>query len=583
MKKIVGIILTIVLLMTSTGIGAAEAGAYTEQADHLKKVDVFKGTGTGFELERAPSRIEGGIMFVRLLGGEAEAISKHYAHPFTDVPSWGSDYVGYLWHHGLTKGVSGTAFGSNDTMIAKSYMTFLLRALGYDDGAGDFSWGVALDKGQEIGLIDSSLFDELKTVTFLRDHVAKLSYDVLKQNMMSGNQSLAEKLVADGVMNQSIAMEIGILEEKGEPSLVTNVSDTSSPISVLTEADIIALGADGFIGSDEEIADQIRDWQIDNMIYASSSMNYPDVSYSMRWNYAFPNMYTSKDMLENMKDGDKYYGVCYHYALIFASIAQYYDLDVRVTNTTVKPSDVIDNPFYSATSKGLALVEYEAFSAWLATKGMDSNDYPYEAVNLVMAETALHYRGEVKIGDTWTRFDQYDSVTEGATTYEFVETNWLEGYQEAAFADYVTRLKNGEDLRGEGYASAYEEFLEGRLIKIETGEVDIFEGITDDAGNEHRASTINEVMQGLGLVPYFNNKSDVLAFFENASWVNEEIDEMFEVKAQVEAETGGLFYVICDLMIFAEVETISYDAYATQYLGFTGEEVLEEVFNAFIK
>jgi hypothetical protein len=144
----------------------------------------------------------------------------------------------------------------------------------------------------------------------------------------------------------------------------------------------------------------------------------------------------------------------------------------------------------------------------------------------------------------------------------------VEGEKVAEFNDYVTRLKNGEDLRGEGYASAYEEFLEGRLIKIETGEIDLFAGITDDDGNEHRASTINEVMQGLGLVPYFNDKADVLNFFENAQWVSEEIDELFEIKAQVESQTGGKFFVICDLMIFGESETIPYDAYANQYLGF---------------
>lgn len=97
------------------------------------------------------------------------------------------------------------------------------------------------------------------------------------------------------------------------------------------------------------------------MIYADSSLNYTDVSYSMRWNYTFPSIYTTKDMLENMKDGNKIYGICYGYALIFAEITNYYGLEVRVTNTTVKPSEVSSNPFYQATSVGLSPDEYTVF------------------------------------------------------------------------------------------------------------------------------------------------------------------------------------------------------------------------------
>lgn len=587
MKKVTCLLMVIVLLIASNSalIMAREEGSYTKEAEALKAVGVFKGTGAGFELMRAPSRVEGGVMFVRLLGGEPEALANHYEHPFADVPGWANDYVGYLWHHQLTTGVSETKFGSSDPMLAKSYATFLLRALGYDDGAGDFSWGQALSKAKEIGLIDSMVLTNLNSTTFLRDHVAKLSYDTLTQSLKNGQQTLAQKLVDQGALDKTVAMTIGVIsEETMTPTMDgTNVVHTSSPISVLTETEINEIGAGGFSGSDQAIAEAIRSWQTTHMIYASSSENYPDVSYSMRWNYAFPMMYTTKDMLANMKDGSKYYGICYHYATIYASIAQYYGLEVRITNTTVKPSDVADNPFYTATSKGLSLAEYEVFSQWLTTKGLDGSNYPYEAVRLVMAETALHYRAEVKLDGVWTRFDQYDPVTEGSLVYDFVVTNWDEGYQEAAFADYVTRLKNGEDLRGEGYASAYDEFLEGRLIKIETGEADTFEGITDDAGNKNRASTINEVMEGLGLVPYFNKKEDVLAFYENASWVSEELDELFEIKDQIEAQTGGHFYVICDLMIFGELESIPYDAYYTQYLGFTGEEVPEEVYNAYIK
>lgn len=69
---------------------------YEYYANKLKEIGVFKGTDSGFELDREPTRIESAVMFVRLLGAELEAMEKKYEHPFTDVPEWATDHVGYL-------------------------------------------------------------------------------------------------------------------------------------------------------------------------------------------------------------------------------------------------------------------------------------------------------------------------------------------------------------------------------------------------------------------------------------------------------------------------------------------------------
>ncbi|GMQ58451.1 hypothetical protein AN1V17_28460 [Vallitalea sediminicola] len=553
---------------------------YENQAQLLKKINVFVGTNQGFELDRTPTRLEGGILFVRLLGGNDEALTQKYSHPFKDVPTWGDPYVGYLWHHGLTRGVSSTEYGSTLLMQGKSYLTFTLTALGYVINK-DFTWTTAVDKSLEIGLIDNNLYQELYNSTFLRDHVAKLSYDALKQSIKDNSNTLADQLIDTGAIDLTLANEIGITKEDTDST--TNIHVVNSPVSKLTTEDIKLLGANGFTGSETEIADAIKQWQINNMIYASSSENYPDVSYSMRWNYAFPNTYTVMDMLSNMKDGNKYYGICYHYAIIYAAIADYYGLNVRITNTTVKPSDVSTNSFYEATSKGLSLKEFEHYTNWITKKGLSIIDYPYEAVRLVMGETALHYRAEVNINESWIPQDDYNPVTKGSSNYDYIVTNWNEGYQKEAFDDYVNRLNNGEDLKGEGFSSAYEEFLEGRLIKIETGEAKKYIGITDDANQTKRASNIDELLQGLGLVPYFDTKEKIIDFFQQADWVKEEIDEAFEVKEKIETATGQRFYIICDLMIYSEVETIEYATYAEQYLAFSGEEINEDTFNNYIK
>ncbi|MDM8534177.1 hypothetical protein QUF55_05655 [Clostridiaceae bacterium HSG29] len=584
MKKIAILFIVFSLFTISANFCMVEINHNTE-AEKLKEIGVFKGTDNGFELDRAPNRLEGGVMFVRLLGAENEAIENNYSHPFADVPEWGSAYVGYLYHKGLTNGISDTEFGSVNIMDAKSYLTFMLRALDYDDSKGDFSWSVAVEKSNEIGLIDNDYMTNLKSNTFLRDHVAYISFNTLNQHINKSELSLASKLVDNGAFSEESAISMGVLNKKQN-----NISSLGSPLSKFTKDDLILLGADNFSGSDEEIASQILKWQSDNMIYASDSQNYTDVSYAMRWDYTFPGIYTTKDMINNMKDGNKIYGICFNYATIFADIANYYGLEVRVTNTTVKPSEISNNPFYKATATGLGPDEYSYFKKWLVKKGLNPDDYPYEAVRLIMSETALHYRAEIKINDEWVKYDTYRSENASADQYSFIETNWQEGNKKDELADYVIRLNNGENLNSGGDAyQTYSEFLEARIIRIEMDELESYKGITDDLGQTKRAATQDDLHQGYGLIPYFNNKSDILSFMSNLDWLAEEIDEYFEVKDLIESQSDAKYYIIAEVMLTPEDDNdiLPYSVFLEQYLGYTGEDIsnvlTEEIYNQQIK
>lgn len=219
MKKLgMLVLITMFLLTTTTGFASMTYSypnkvKYEDYALKLKEIGVFKGTSTGFELDREPTRVEAAVMFVRLLGAEREALGKKYRHPFTDVPSWADDYVGYLYHERLTKGTSETTFGSANNIQAKSYMTFILRALGYNDLEGDFSWGEALEFAKGKGIIDEEDFNELSTKTFLRDHVAKISYKALKTAIKDGGKTLIQKLVDENLIDRGKAEGIGLMAE----------------------------------------------------------------------------------------------------------------------------------------------------------------------------------------------------------------------------------------------------------------------------------------------------------------------------------------------------------------------------------
>ncbi|MBQ2940861.1 MAG: S-layer homology domain-containing protein [Oscillospiraceae bacterium] len=90
-------------------------------------------------------------MLVCLLGKDSEAKAGTFETPFTDVPAWAEPYVGYAYENKLTSGISATTFGSSATVTSSQYITFILRALGYDSSS-DFSWDKAWELSDKIGL-----------------------------------------------------------------------------------------------------------------------------------------------------------------------------------------------------------------------------------------------------------------------------------------------------------------------------------------------------------------------------------------------------------------------------------------------
>lgn len=81
------------------------------------------------------------------------------------------------------------------------YMTFVLRTLGYSDKDGeDFTYANALDFAVQIGLISAGQRNEWSAREFLRDDLAGISYDALKQVIKEGEQTLSENLFGEDVL-----------------------------------------------------------------------------------------------------------------------------------------------------------------------------------------------------------------------------------------------------------------------------------------------------------------------------------------------------------------------------------------------
>ena len=151
-------------------------------------------------------------MFLRLIGEEKDALSTTAACPFTDVPAWCQSYVAYAYEKGYTKGMDEVAkrFGTNDTMTAKQYVTFLLRALGYSESGEnpDFTWDNVFQRSVELGILTEGERQALESGTFLRAHVVYLSYFALDAVQKDGSGTLQERLVAAGVMDQAVVITV---------------------------------------------------------------------------------------------------------------------------------------------------------------------------------------------------------------------------------------------------------------------------------------------------------------------------------------------------------------------------------------
>ena len=174
-------------------------------AASLKTLTLFRGSdtgyGEGFDLEKAPTRMEALIMLIRLLGEESEALTCTAYQPFTDVPDWALPYAAYAYSKGYTNGVGPTTFGTTMSASAEMYTEFLLRALRYSSTAQtDIS--NAPERAYFAGVLTSGEVSALRASAFLRTDVVYLSYYALETNV-NGGGTLSDVLIARGVFSDA--------------------------------------------------------------------------------------------------------------------------------------------------------------------------------------------------------------------------------------------------------------------------------------------------------------------------------------------------------------------------------------------
>ena len=205
MKRFTCLVLAFLMSVSFLTVGASASSnrSFSSEeyiASQLKSLNLFKGVSdTDVALEKTPSRIEALVIMLRLLGKENDILAGSYASPFTDVPDWAAKYVGYAYENGLTKGSSATQFGTG-TATDSQFMTFVLRALGYSDSEGDFTWDNPYDLASELGVLTDSV---VKGSGFLRAACATISYNAISAKLKGSEKILADKLISEGVFTKT--------------------------------------------------------------------------------------------------------------------------------------------------------------------------------------------------------------------------------------------------------------------------------------------------------------------------------------------------------------------------------------------
>ena len=204
MKRFLSFILALTLAVSLVPSAFAASDEALQAANTLHTLGLFNGTGTDangnpvYDLDRAPTREEAITMLIRLMGKEADAKRQDWlwSTPFTDVSNWAKPYIGYAYAYSLTSGTSETTFGGKQKVSAMQYLTFVLRALGYEDGT-DFQWNKAWKLSDEIGLT-SGQYTSNTSIT--RGDIAIISLKALsisnKYNWTLLEQLLNEEIIS---------------------------------------------------------------------------------------------------------------------------------------------------------------------------------------------------------------------------------------------------------------------------------------------------------------------------------------------------------------------------------------------------
>ncbi len=171
-----------------------------QAAERLYYLGLLSGVGTvngkiHFALGRSLTKLEAVIMVIRLMGIETDVLESNFSHPFTDVPSWGSAYVGYFFEKGLLSADNGSQFSPDMTVPSAVFMKYMLNALGYGSDGSSYALTDAALIGQRIGICQRPV------PAITRGQAVMMMYRTLNTTISGTDKTLSFSLIEAGILD----------------------------------------------------------------------------------------------------------------------------------------------------------------------------------------------------------------------------------------------------------------------------------------------------------------------------------------------------------------------------------------------
>lgn len=208
-KRVLAFLCALLLLTGAVPFAAAQEGETLRAADALHTLGLINGTGTsGYALESPATRAQAAVLLVRLAGAQQDAAADNWFSGYRDVPAWASRAVHYAVHQGWidSPASAGLDFHPDTAITADEWFTFLLRTLGYDDAAGDFSPDSAALFAQHIGLTPQA-----STGSLSRGQLFVLLESALSFSYKDGSATIISRLIDRGIVSRAAANALGFL------------------------------------------------------------------------------------------------------------------------------------------------------------------------------------------------------------------------------------------------------------------------------------------------------------------------------------------------------------------------------------
>ncbi len=214
----------------------------------------YDSTGTNFGLTDKMTRVQTVVQVIRFLGVENEVKAGTFSHPFSDVPAWANNYVGYAYANNITKGVSAAKFGTDDVTTEAQFLTFMLRAIGYSDQGGDFVWSNPFALAKSIGMSEK----DTASAAFLRGDAFRYSWNTLYATAKNG-APVYENLANAGVftindLDKAAEAALSAVEPAkpvtpATPAVKPQVPEDPTGYNVLSKADYYDKTLSGFMAN----------------------------------------------------------------------------------------------------------------------------------------------------------------------------------------------------------------------------------------------------------------------------------------------------------------------------------------------